>query len=102
MDLSKAFDRVWNEGLLYKLECNGISGKLLNLLRNFLTNRQHRVLLNGKNSRWLTYTVGVPQGSVFGPLFFLVYINDIIEGLQNDIKLFADDTSIFSVVKDTD
>ena len=102
LDLSKAFDRVWHESLLYKLECNGISGKLLSLLRNFLTNRQQRVVLNGKNSSWLTVTSGVPQGSILGPLFFLVYINDIVEGLQNDIKLFADDTSIFSVVKNKD
>ena len=91
-----------HEGLLYKLECNGISGKLLSLLRNFLTNRQQRVVLNGKNSSWLTVTSGVPRGSVLDPLFFLVVINDIVEGLQNDIKLFADDTSIFSVVKDKD
>ena len=102
LDLSKAFDRVWIDGLLYKLECNGISGKLLNLLRNFLTDRRQRIVLNGKNSSWLTVRSGVPQGSVLGPLLFLVYINDIVKGLQNDIKLFADDTSIFSVVKEKD
>ena len=107
LDLSKAFDRVWIDGLyffslLYKLECNGISGKLLNLLRKFLTDRQQRIVLNGKNSSWLTVRSGVPQGSVLGPLLFLVYINDIVKGLQNDIKLFADDTSIFSVVKEKD
>ena len=78
------------------------SGKLLRLLRNFLANRQQRVVLNGKNSSWLTVTSGVPQGSVLGPLFFLISINDIVEGLQNDIKLFADDTFIFSVAQDKD
>ena len=102
LDLSKAFDRVWHKGLLYKLECSGISGKLLTLLRSFLINRQQRVVLNGKNSGWLTVTSGVPQGSVLGPLFFLVYINDLVDGVHNDIKLFADDTYIFSVVKDKD
>ena len=95
LDLSKALHRVWHESLLYKLECNGISGKLLSLLRNFLTNRQQRVVLNGRNSSWLTVRSGVPQGSVLGPLFFLAYINDIVDGLQNDIKLFADNTSIY-------
>ena len=81
---------------------SGISGKLLTLLRSFLTNRQQRVVLNGKNSSWLTVKSGVPQGSVLGSLFFLVYINDLVDGVHNDIKLFADDTSIFLVVKDKD
>ena len=74
----------------------------MSLLRNFLTNQQQRVVLNGKNSSWLTVTSGVPRGSVLGPLFFFVYINDIVEGLQNEIKIFADDSFIFSVVKDKD
>ena len=102
LDLSKAFDRVWHEGLLYKLECSGISGKLLTLLCSFLTNQQQRVVLNGKNSSWLTVKSGVPQGSVLVPLFFLVYINNLVDGVRSDIKLFADDTSILSVVKDKD
>ena len=74
LDLSKAFDRVWHEGLLYKLECNGISGDLLNLIRNFLTKRKQRVVLNGRSSGWAVKSPGVPQGSVLGPLFFLIYI----------------------------
>ena len=100
LDFSKAFDKVWHEGLLYKLECNGISGNLLNLIRNFLSNRKQRVLLNGKNSEWADISAGVPQGSVLGPLLFLVYINDLVENVRCDIKLFADDTSLFSAVYD--
>ena len=99
LDLSKAFDRVWHEGLLYKPKCSGVSGDLLILIRNFLTDRQQRVLLNGKCSRWSTVSAGVPQGSVLGPLLFLVYINDIVDNVRCDIKLFADDTSLFSVVR---
>ena len=99
LDLSKAFDRVWHEGLLYKLECSGISGNLLCLTSNFLSNREHRVQLNGKSSEWKRMSVGVPQGSVLGPLFFLVYMNDTVENINSEIKLFADDTSLFSVVE---
>ena len=100
LDLSKAFDRVWHDGLLYQLECNGISGHLLSLLGNFLENRRQRVVLNGKCPQWVPISAGVPQGSVLGPLFFLVYINDIVENLNCDVKIFADATSLFSVVKD--
>ncbi len=68
LDLSKAFDRVWHDGLLYNLECNGISGNLLTLIKCFLSNREQRVVLDGKTSDWETITSGVPQGSVLGPL----------------------------------
>ena len=60
-----------------------------------MTYRQQRVVFNGENSSWLTFTLGVPQDSALDPLFFLVYINDFVEGLHDDIKLFGDDTSIF-------
>ena len=100
LDLSKAFDRVWHDGLLYKLECNGISGNVMILIRNFLSDRKQRVLLNGKSSQWASISAGVPQGSVLGPLFFLVYINDLVENVDSDVKMFADDTSLFSVVYD--
>ena len=59
------------------------------LIRNFLTDRQQRVVLNGKCSRWATVSAGVPQESVLGPLFFLVYINDIVDNVRCDIKLFC-------------
>ena len=76
LDLSKAFDRVWHDGLMYKMEYCGISGDLLALIQSFLSDRKQQVVLNGKSSQWSTISVGVPQGSVLGPLFSLVYIND--------------------------
>ena len=99
LDISKAFDKVWHEGLLYKLKSFGISGNLLNLIKHYLTDRSQRVLLNGQCSNWQPILVGVPQGSILGPLFFLMYINDLPDGLKSNVKLFADDTSLFSVVK---
>ena len=100
LDISKAFDRVWHQGLLFKLKQNGISGDLFNLLVSFLENRKQRVVLNGQFSPWANVNAGVPQGSILGPLFFLVYINDLCEGLKSNPRLFADDVSLFSAVSD--
>ena len=100
LDISKAFDKVWHKGLLLKLRQHGLSGKLLALIENFLSARQQRVVLNGQCSEWKDVSAGVPQGSVLGPLFFLIYINDLPDGLLSNVKIFADDTSLFSVVKD--
>ena len=91
---------MWHEGLLYKLERNGKSGDLLNLIRNFLTNRKQRVVLNGRSSEWAAISAGVPQGSVLGPLFFLIYVNDLVENVTCDAKMFADDASLYSAVTD--
>ena len=100
LDMSKAFDRVWHEGLYFKLKRLGLSGKYYGLIKSFLRNRHQRVVLNGQSSKWSSINAGVPQGSILGPLLFLVYINDLPNGLLSNPKLFADDTSIFSVVKD--
>ena len=97
LDLSKAFDRVWHDGLLYKLKSNEIEGNLFELINAFLNNRCKWVVLNGQSSVWKSVTAGVPQGSVLGPLFFLIYINDVPLRLTT-VKLFAYDTSLFSVV----
>ena len=100
LDISKAFDKVWHPGLLFKLKQNGINGEIYNLLESFLANRKQRVILNGKASTWSSIKAGVPQGSVLGPILFLIYINDIILELKSDVRIFADDTSLFTVVDD--
>ena len=100
LDISKAFDKVWHKGLLLKLSLNGISGNLLKLLRDFLYCRKQRVVLNGQNSSWENVNAGVPQGSILGPLLFLIYINNLSNGVSSDCKLFANNKSFFSVVND--
>ena len=100
LDILKAFDKVWHEWLIFKLEDTGISGNLLNLLKSFLNNRFQKVVLNGQCSSWSSVLAGVPQGSILGPFLFLIYINDLPEGLQSSVKLFADDTSLFSTAYD--
>ena len=99
LDISKAFDKVWHEGLLHKLKQNGISGKLLNFFHSYLENRKQRVALNGFVSDFATIESGVPQGSVLGPLLFLVYINDLQKDILSTVKFFADDTMLYSVVE---
>ena len=101
LDISKAFDKVWHEGLIFRLKQNGISGNLINLLYDFLKNKKQRVLLNGQISGWSDGKAGVPQGLILGPLLFLLYINDLSERLSSNAKLFADDTSLFSVIHDS-
>ena len=100
LDISKAFGEVWHQGLLYKLKQNGISGNLLETLIDFLKDRKQRVVLNEKNSSWANVKAGVSQGSILSPLLFLIYINDLSDNLSTNVKLFADDTSLFSVVHD--
>ena len=100
LDISKAFDKVWHEGIIFKLKQNGISDDLLNIVSDFLRNRKQRVTLNGQSSSWTNVNAEVPQGSILGPLLFLVYINDLSDGLSSNPKLFADDTSLFSLVHD--
>ena len=100
LDISKAFDKVWHEGLVFKLKQIGISGNLLNISEDFLRNRKQRVVLNGQTSNWKNIHAGVPQRSILGPLLFLIYVNDLAENLSSNPKLFPDDPSLFSVVRD--
>ena len=100
LDISKAFDKVWHRGLLFKLKQNGISGNVFRFLESYLSDRKQRVVLNGIESDWEVVFSGVPQGSVLGPLLFLIYINDLPDGIHSKIKLFADDSSLFARVTD--
>ena len=96
LDISKAFDRVWHAGLIHKLKGSGIRGRLLQWLTSYLEDRQQRVTINGVYSPWGKILAGVPQGSVLGPLLFLIFINDITHVIRRcKIRLFADDTCLF-------
>ena len=98
-DISKAFDRVWHKGLIHKLQGIGLSGEILDWFHDYLTSRQQRVVLNGKASAYKTVPAGVPQGSILGPLLFLVYINDIVNEINCNVRLFADDTCLYIIVE---
>ena len=95
LDFSKAFDTVPHQRLLHKLKSYGIRHHTLNWINAFLTNRTHQVLVNGSHSETQIVTSGVPQGTVLGPLLFLLYINDIENNLTSKIRLFADDSALY-------
>ena len=99
LDFSKAFDSVPHERLLLKLEAFGVRGHLLQWIRGFLTNRLQRVVISGKYSSWLPVQSGVPQGSILGPLLFILYVNDIYSVIRHSKHgMFADDLSIYKDV----
>ena len=88
---------MWHGCIIFKLTQKDISGNLLNLSSDFLN---ERVVLNGKFSIWKKVNAGVPQGSIVDPLWLLIYINHLTEGLSSNAKIFAGDTSLFSVIHD--
>ena len=93
-DFSKAFDQVPHYRLLEKLDNLGIKGKLLNVIKDFLSNRTFRVSVAGKFSSVFDILSGIPQGSVLGPILFIIYVNDLPEHIKSHIKLFADDLKL--------
>ena len=101
-DISKAFDKVWHRALLHKLFAIGIRGRILDWFTDYLKNRSQAVVLKGNKSAYLPISAGVPQGSVLGPILFLVYINDITNDIESIIKLFADDTSMYLGLRNTE
>ena len=93
-DISKAFDRLWHRGLLEKLKSYGICGNLLLWIKNYITGRKQKVVIKNSESTIGVLNAGVPQGSVLGPLLFLLFINDIADDIQSFVRLFADDSSL--------
>ena len=96
LDISKAFDRVWHAGLLHKLKSCGISGQIFGLISSFLSNRRRRVVLDGDPSQEYLVNVGVPQGSIYGPTLFLLYINGLPDDVIFNFAIYADDTTLYS------
>lgn len=97
-DFCKAFDKVPHQRLLHKLKAYGIGGQLLQWIEEWLTGRQQRVVVGEGKSEWENVTSGVPQGSVLGPLLFILFINDLAWELQNRMLLYADDTKILGII----
>ena len=97
LDISKAFDRVWHRGLLYKLQTFGVGGPLYRWFEDYLCDRNQKMVLNGQESLMMSTNAGVPQGSILGPLLFLIFINDIEQFIKSDMFIFADDTTLAKV-----
>ena len=100
LDVSSAFEKVWHNGLLAKLTQIGIDGSFHNLIGSYLKDRKHVVVVDGVKSDTCEVKSGVPQGSRLGPLLFIIYMNDIIDDIESEILIFADDTSLMACGKD--
>ena len=99
IDFMKAFDKVPHRRLIVKLKAYGISERMCTWVENFLYGRKQRVQMNGRFSKWSNVSSGIPQGSVLGPILFVIYINDLQDSFVSDIALYADDTKIFKDIQ---
>ena len=104
LDFQKAFDKVPHQRLLLKLKAHGIGNDVINWIGKWLTHRRQRVIVDGEISNWKSFLSGVPQGSVLGPILFLIYIyiNYLEDDISSKVLKFADDTKVFrKVTNDT-
>ena len=97
-DFKKAFHTVAHKRLYNKLKAYVLTNPFLGWIENFLKDRTQRVIVNGTPSAWAKVNSGIPQGSVLGPLLFIIFINDIVEEISSEIYLFADDTKLFRII----
>ena len=98
LDFQKAFDKVPHQRLLLKLKAHGIGDSITDWIEQWLTDRRQRVVVDGEVSNWKSVLSGVPQGSVLGPILFLIYINDLDDSITSNVLKFADDTKLFRKV----
>ena len=98
LDFKKAFDKVPQRRLLVKVRACGVAGQVANWFANWLSDRKQRVAVSGRMSCWEDVSSGVPQGSVLGPLLFIIYINDLDNGVKSKLSKFVDDTKLGSKV----
>ena len=96
LDFKKAFNKVPHERLLRKLHGHGIRGKVYSWIKEFLSNRRQRVVVNGQCLDWKNVTSGIPQGSVLGPILFVIFINDMPDAIACCMKLYADDAKVYN------
>ena len=103
LDFQKAFNKVPHQRLILKLKAHGIGNDVINWIEKWLTHRRQTVIVDGEISNWKSVLTGVPQGSVLGPILFLIYINDLEEDISSKVPKFADDIKVFrEVTNDTD
>ncbi|XP_076435943.1 uncharacterized protein LOC143275602 [Babylonia areolata] len=96
MDFRKAFDSDPHHRLILNMKAHGIEGKVLQWTEAFLSGRAQQVFVNGSKPDEARVTSGIPQGSVLGPLLFVIYINDLPRQVQSEVRIFADDTKLFA------
>ena len=99
LDIKGAFDKVWHNGLCAKLKSKGVTGTLLTWIQSYLSNRSMKVVISGQSSNTAHINASVPQGSILGPLLFSVFIDDLADGCENELYLYADDSTLYAEIR---